>query len=74
MYCFLFCFVLFLFLLLLLFLFLFLFLFCFVLFSLMRGPVNDILVIGGTVLEVLAPVSPCHSLVQKFMASVCNIF
>ena len=55
--------------------FCFLFLFCSVLFfSLMGGPLNDILVIGGTVLEVLAPVSPCHSLVQKFMASVCNIF
>ena len=25
----------------------------------------DILVICGTVLEVLAPVSPCHSLVQN---------
>ena len=35
---------------------------------------NDILVIGGTVLEVLAHVSPCHSLVQNFMDSVCNIF
>ena len=32
------------------------------------------LVIGGTVLEVPAPVSPCHPLVQNFMDSVCNIF
>ena len=38
------------------------------------GPLNDILVFGGTVLEVFAPVSPCHSLVQNFMDSVCNIF
>ena len=43
--------------------------------SLMGGsPLNDSLVIGGTVLEVLVPVSPCHSLVQNFMDSVCNIF
>ena len=40
----------------------------------MGGPLNDILVIGGTVLEVLAPVSPWHSPVQNFMDSVCNIF
>ena len=40
----------------------------------MGGPLIDILVIGGIVLEVLAPVSPCHSLVQNFMVSVCNIF
>ena len=38
------------------------------------GLLNDILVIGGAVVEVLAPVSPCHSLVQNFMDSVCNIF
>ena len=38
------------------------------------GPLNGILVFGGTVLEVIAPVSPCHSLVQNFMDSVCNIF
>ena len=38
------------------------------------GPLNDILVIGGTVLEVLASVSLCYSLVQNFMDSVCNIF
>ena len=43
-------------------------------FSFNGGPLYDILVIGGTVLEVLAPVSPCHSLVQNFMDSVCNIF
>ena len=38
------------------------------------GSLNDILVIGGTVLEVLSPVSPCHSLVRHFTDSVCNIF
>ena len=47
---------------------------CVCVFPLMGGPLNDILVIGGTILEVLAPVSPCHSLVQNFMDSVCNIF
>ena len=51
----------------------FVFLFCFFI-PLNGGPLNIILVIGGTVLEVLAPVSPCHSLVQNFMVSVCNIF
>ena len=31
------------------------------------GSLDDIWIIGGTVLEVLAPVSPCHSLVQHFI-------
>ena len=31
------------------------------------GSLNDFLIIGGTVLEMIAPVSPCHSLVQNFI-------
>ena len=31
------------------------------------GSIDDILIIYGTVLEVLGPVSPCHSLVQNFI-------